>query len=666
MNTLFSILAHPLAEAIGWTLLHSLWQGLVVVLLAKLALHWIPSDRPNVRYAVALSGLALIVVCSAVTLSLSLPEQQQPVGVVASHYVPLTAPVVESPASPTIIREAARFIEAQMPTILALWMTGVLLFTLRLAFGWAYITRLRATAVAVAEPWRALLEDIKRQLGINAEIKLAESGRINVPAVVGFFKPVILVPVGMFTGLSQQQVEAVLLHELSHIRRHDFLINSLQSVLEVLYFFNPFVWMLSSTARNEREYCCDDLVVNRYHPRMYAEALAYLETVRVNKPALAVSLTGEKNNLLYRIQRFMEKSKRKNPVPQWMVPVILTVAGVISMSWLTIGNDPAKDEASKNARMQVARLVAPLITPMNPPTDTIGNPTEKRAVWKRKKTVTIGEDGQPHEEVVESFEGDEELREVMKDYNLNFDFDYDFDFDFDGPDFDLKLDSFTWVPDSNFNYSFRFDFDSLTGPRTFYYHPLPDTMPPFRDDVKAFREEFEKMFQDRFSEFYKQHSDDLQKMMDRLQEKFNSPSWHESLERQMRDLERQMEHLRQRMRDSSLDETRLHREALRQHAMHIQEFNEVRALQTRDLHNQMHVAQKQMELANRQAHELMKKHRALNAALRDELIKDGYLDKDETLYSIRWSNDEMEVNGKKVKPKDAKKYKKLQEKFLGE
>src|SRR5690606_21074085 len=151
-------------------------------------------------------------------------------------------------------------------------------------------------------------------------------------------------------------------------------------------FFNPFVWMLSSTARNEREYCCDDLVVNRYHPRMYAEALAYLETVRVNKPALAVSLTGEKNNLLYRIQRFMEKSKRKNPVPQWMVPVILTVAGVISMSWLTLGNDPAKDEASKHARMQVARLVAPLLTPMNPPTDTIGKPTEKRAVWKRKKT----------------------------------------------------------------------------------------------------------------------------------------------------------------------------------------------------------------------------------------------------------------------------------------
>ncbi|MFO7257530.1 MAG: M56 family metallopeptidase [Bacteroidota bacterium] len=664
MNTLFSTFTHPLAEAIGWTLLHSLWQGLVVVLLAKLALHWIPSNRPNVRYAVALSGLALIVICSVVTLSLSLPDQQDTRSTTA-YYHAVIAPVVKSPSSPapaTFIREAAHSIEAQMPTILALWMTGVLLFTLRLAFGWAYITRLRATAVPVSEPWSGLLEDIKGELGIKTAILLAESNRITVPAVVGFFKPVILVPVGMFTGLSQQQVEAVLLHELSHIRRHDFLINSLQSVLEVLYFFNPFVWMLSSTARNEREYCCDDQVVNRYHPRTYAEALTYLETTRLNKPALAVSLTGEKNNLLYRIQRFMEKSKRNNPVPQWMVPVILTVVGVISMSWLTIGKDPAHDEAAKRGRLQVAPLVAPLIAP----SDTIGNPTEKRAVWKRKKTVTIGEDGQPHEEIVESFEGDEELREAMK-QNFKFDYDLDLDFDYDF-DFDWELDSsFMLKPDSGFGYGFQFKFDSLMRPHTFYFHPMIDSMPPFRDDVKAFRQELEKMFQDRFSDFYKQHSEDIQSMMDRLQEKFNDESWHESLERQMRDMQRQMEQMMQRMKESKLlNETRLQEEALRHQAMQMHQLNKLKPVYTRQHHDQLIAAHKQMELANRQLHTLMKKQHAFNEALRDELVKDGYLGKDEKLYSVRWTNDSMEVNGKKVKPKDVKKYKKLSDKFLGE
>lgn len=650
MNTLFSILAHPLAEAIGWALLHSLWQGLVIVLLAKLALHFIPANRANVRYVVALSGLALILASGVVTAWLLLPEQHS-IRTVSSYSIAVTAPAVETASSPAFVRDAARFIEAQMPLILVLWMTGVLLFSLRLTLGWAYISRLRATAVPVADEWCLLFEDLKRQFGLTSSIILSESSRINVPAVIGFFKPVILVPVGMFTGLSQQQVEAVLLHELSHIRRHDFLINIIQCLLEVLYFFNPFVWMLSATARNEREYCCDDQVVDRYHPRVYAEALAYLENVRLKKPALALSLTGEKNNLLYRIQRFMEKSKRNSPVPQWMAPVVLAVVGLISMSWLTIGNGPAEDEASKKAYAQATMAVAPL--------DTIVEPVEKHAVWKRQKTVTIGEDGEPHEEIVESFEGDEELRESMQ---RNFDLDFDLDW---------KLDSgeFGWTTDSGkFTYNFQFELDSLLGPDAFHFDPFVyDSLPPFEDDVRAFREEFEKMFKDRFSEFYKEHGDDLQNMMDRLQERFNSDEWHENLERQMQEMEKRMEKLQEKMKERRFhEETRLHQKALRQQAMQIRQMNETLALQKRFQHEQLMAAHKQMEMANRQMQAVMNKHRALQGALRDELIKDGYLEKDEPLHSLRWSNDDLEVNGKKVKAKDARKYKKLQEKLLSE
>jgi beta-lactamase regulating signal transducer with metallopeptidase domain len=656
MNTLFSILAHPMAEAIGWTLVHSLWQGLVVVLLAKIALHCIPANRPNVRYAVALSGLTMILLGSVVTASLLLPEQHG-VRTISLYYAAPSAPVVAAQASPAFIQDAARFIEGQIPLILALWMAGVLLFTLRLAVGWAYITRLRATATPVTDEWRSLLDDLKQQFRLTANITLSESSRISVPAVVGFFKPVILVPVGVFTGLSQQQAEAVLLHELSHIRRHDFLINALQSLLEVLYFFNPFVWMLSSTARNEREYCCDDQVVNRYHPRVYAEALTYLENFRLSKPALAISLSGERNNLLYRIQRFMEKSRRNNPVPQWMVPVVLAVAGIISMSWLTIGNDPAKDEASRKAYAQAVQPYTPADTI---PADTIGKPTEKRAVWSRKKTVTIGEDGQPHEEIVETFEGDEELRDMMQ---------HDFDFDFD---FDMNLDSgFAWELDSgDFRYDFNFEFDSLLGPGTFHFGPFlydSDSIPPFGGDVKAFRQEFEKMFKDRFSDFYKEHGDDIQNMMDRLQEKFDSESWHENLERQMREMEERMHELMERMRESRLhEETRMHKQVLRDYAMQIRDLDNTLALQKRLQHDQLMTAHEQMLMANQQMHKLMKKHSALQDALRKELIKDGYLQKDEPLRSLRWSNDDMKVNGKKVKPKDARKYKKLNEKLLAE
>lgn len=662
MNTLFPMLSHPLAEAIGWALLHSLWQGLVVVLLAKLALRYIPANRPDVRYVVSLVGLVLILLGGIVTISLLLPEQH-PVHAVA-YYTAVSAPIVQAPSSASILDNTARFIEAQMPIILALWVAGVLLFSLRLALGWAYITRLRATATPVAEEWRMLLEDLKKQFGLTADIALSESGHITVPAVIGVFKPVILVPVGMFTGLSQQQVEAVLLHELSHIRRHDFLINTLQSLLEVFYFFNPFVWILSSTARNEREYCCDDQVVNRYHPRVYAEALAYLETIRLKKPALALSLAGETNNLLYRIQRFMEKSKRNNPVPQWMVPVVLAIAGIISMSWLTIGNDPAQDEASRKAH---AKAIGSVVL-----ADTIGNPKEKRAVWSRKKTVTVGEDGQPHEEVVETFEGDEDLRETMK---SDFDFDYDLDLDWN-----VDSSGFTWHPDSNdFSYNFHLKFDSLYGPGEFFIAPdafhfapfqfSPDSLPPFDDDIKAFREEFETMFKDKFSDFYKEHSEDLQEMMDKLQEKFHDGSWQENLERQMEEMENQMEQLREQMDESRMNE-KIRMQT--QHAINIrravqrQHLNKAMVMQKQLQHEQLMAAHKEMEKANKQMHMAMKKHIALKGALHDELIKDGYLEKNEPLHSLRWINDDLEVNGKKVKTKDARKYKKIQDKLLSE
>ncbi|HEX7014637.1 MAG TPA: M56 family metallopeptidase [Cyclobacteriaceae bacterium] len=676
MNTLFSILTHPLAEAIGWTLVHSLWQGLVVVLLAKLVLHCIPANRPNVRYAVALSGLALILLGGVVTASLLLPEQHDIRSVSSSYYTIVSAPAVGTPSSPVFVKQAAHFIEGQMPLILTLWMTGVLFFTLRLALGWAYISRLRATAVPVADPWRALLEDLKKQFGITRDILLSESHRITAPAVVGFFKPVILVPVGMFTGLSQQQVEAVLLHELSHIRRHDFLINTLQSLLEVLYFFNPFVWMLSSAARNEREYCCDDQVVNRYHPRVYAEALAYLETVRLNKPVLVLSLTGETNNLLYRIQRFMEKSKRSNPVPQWMIPVVLAVAGVISMSWLTIGDDPARDEASRKAHERAIRSQEQT-TRSVVLADTIGKPTEKRAVWSRKKTVTIGEDGQPHEEVVETFEGDEDLRDAMK-HDFNLDFDYNFNWNLDSG-------AFTWQPDSlDFDYDFNFEFDSLLDPHAFHFDPgtfhfapiLPDSLPPLGDDVRAFREEFEKMFKDRFSDFYKEHGDDLENMMDRLQEKFNDGEWQENFHRQMQEMQKQMERLKEEMKESRMNkETFMHQQELQHRAMEAQraaqtiqtkQIKKPIEMQKRLQDEQFMAANKQIEMANRQMQAVVKKQKALQGALREELIKDGYLDKNEPLHSLRWSNDDLQVNGKKVKPKDARKYKKLQEKLLSE
>src|SRR5204862_7511696 len=105
--------------------------------------------------------------------------------------------------------------------------------------------------------WSNIVQQLARQLHIDRVIPLAQSAHINAPLVIGYIKPVIMIPVGMFSGLSPEQIETIFIHELAHIKRHDYFINVLQSIIEALFFFNPFIWIVSNIIRREREYCCD-------------------------------------------------------------------------------------------------------------------------------------------------------------------------------------------------------------------------------------------------------------------------------------------------------------------------------------------------------------------------------------------------------------------------
>ena len=639
MNTLFQVYSNPALHALGWALLHSLWQALLILLLLKLLLRAIPMQKASLRYVVTLSGLGAILPAGIATIWLLLPATTAPVNpALVTLFKPDATPASAVPQS--LLHEAVAYLQVNMPMVLTAWIAGVLLFTLRLAAGWTYLSRLRKTAIPVLDDRYALVKRLGDQLGISLVLQLAESTRISAPAVVGYFKPLILVPIGMFTGLTPKQVEAVLLHELVHVRRHDFLVNLLQSLMEILYFFNPFVWMMSAMIREEREYCCDDEVVRKYHPRIYAEALAYLETSRLLRPGLALSLTGEKNNLLNRIQRFMEKSKEHNPVPQWLVATALVAVGLACTSWLSIGNDPARDEAMIQAEKQ-NEIAAK---------DTTVRPREKRATYSRKKITTIDEDGNPHEETVESFDGDEELRELMT-------HDFDFDLSVPGPElltdsvFDGMLDvelAFPPVP------SFDFHLDHLDA---------FDSLPPGNHDWDMFREEFEGMFKEKFSDFYMEHEKDLEEMMDQLDEKFqrlnDNDAWKQDLNRNVEHMRKNMEVLRKRMgqiQRSEIDhQLNISRQKLMagQQAKLAETQKELEVIREKQLAKLEKIKAKMQEsAANREAY---------LEAMQDELVRDGYLDKNERIKSLHWTDDDLEVNGKKVKAKDAKKYRKMRE-----
>jgi beta-lactamase regulating signal transducer with metallopeptidase domain len=136
-------------------------------------------------------------------------------------------------------------VQRNIPLIITVWIAGLILFTARLLSGLAYTIRLTSSSLAVENEWSEYIHRTAAALGINRVIALAQSHAINSPMVIGYFKPVILIPLGMLSGLTTEQLETIFLHELAHIKRHDYLINLIQSVVETIFFFNPAIWVLS-------------------------------------------------------------------------------------------------------------------------------------------------------------------------------------------------------------------------------------------------------------------------------------------------------------------------------------------------------------------------------------------------------------------------------------
>jgi beta-lactamase regulating signal transducer with metallopeptidase domain len=203
------------------------------------------------------------------------------------------------------VREFIRAANASLPLIVTVWLVGVALLSLRLLVQWLRVRRLvERDASPAREPWPGIARRLAAALGVRQAVRLLESAAIEAPAVLGYLRPVILLPASSLMGLTPDQLEMILAHELAHIRRHDFLVNLLQSAVETLLFYHPAVWWISDRIRIEREHCCDDLAVATCgSPVLYARALTRLEELRAQTMPLAVHANG--GSLLDRIRRIV-------------------------------------------------------------------------------------------------------------------------------------------------------------------------------------------------------------------------------------------------------------------------------------------------------------------------------------------------------------------------
>ncbi|WP_243293704.1 M56 family metallopeptidase [Geothrix mesophila] len=336
----------PLMQAMGWTLLHSLWQGALLALLAEAALWLGRRGSAELRYAIAFATLGLLVLAFAGTLVWIL---------IGGDSLPTNDPVLIAPMD-----EGGRFggWMFRLHGIFGLWIPWLFLawflgFSLRLvqvgqAVTWLYGPCLGSLQPPPAE-WLGRFEVLKVRAHVRIPVRLGLSDRVDSLVVLGWLKPVVLVPAAALLALSPEALEALLAHELAHVRRVDFLANLIQTLAEALLFYHPAVWRLSRRIRQEREHCCDDAAVRTCgDPILYASALLGLEELRSHSnliPDLAPAASGGK--LMSRIQRILRPRFTSTPIPPLvaLLPALVLATG-LGLSTLSATDTPMASPAS--------------------------------------------------------------------------------------------------------------------------------------------------------------------------------------------------------------------------------------------------------------------------------------------------------------------------------
>lgn len=316
----------PLAAAIGRTLLHSLWEGAVVALMLAIVLA--AARRPLVRYGVACAAMIAMVAAVGATLVVLWPE---PAVRYALPHLALTGSAAGGGlASPMSAAKPADVLGWLAP----LWAAGAVLFYLRGAAGWIAARRLRRAGVCgVAEFWQERIGQLAARMGVTKTVALFESALAEMPVVMGHLRPVVLLPIGLLAGLPAAQVEAILLHELAHVRRRDYLVNLMQAAVEGILFYHPAVWWISGVMRGERENCCDDLVVAATgSAREYASALIAIEGMRTSGAGLVMPMAATGGSLMQRVARLLGRRSRRDGVVMPAVAAVLTLAVAAGMA----------------------------------------------------------------------------------------------------------------------------------------------------------------------------------------------------------------------------------------------------------------------------------------------------------------------------------------------
>lgn len=351
-NYIANLFTPELLEAIGWTIIHSLWQGALVAVLLTIVLNTLKHNASTNRYVVSVTALFAMLQISLFTFftvyepHADFSHLTAPSAIIGNEIPNFATNSGDLGSENLTIRETSisediaasiQFIKQGIANnlnyVVSIWIIGVALFTIRFLGGLLYVNRLKTKMVGLApEKWQIMANEISHKLRLRKSVRVLLSDLVSVPTAIGIFRPVILMPISLQTGLSMQEVESILAHELAHIRRNDYLINIFQSVAEILFFYHPAMWWISGIIRDERENCCDDMAVSILGDSLvYSRTLARMNELNVQQTytQTALAFNGKKGSLLGRIKRLFGHKNENNVLAERFAAVTIILAAML-------------------------------------------------------------------------------------------------------------------------------------------------------------------------------------------------------------------------------------------------------------------------------------------------------------------------------------------------
>ncbi len=363
--SIVEFLSQPLWQRLGLTLVHFLWQGLAVAVLVGALVRVLRLKHGNARYAAYLLAFAAMIVCPVVTFTAIdigispntklVTEAELAEVIDSSPYTALPAvdilpeaeiPISAIPASVNSIPLSQRisgWLNVSMPWVLVIWMVGVIVLSVRLLMGFVGVYRWRHNLAPLPERLARRIASLSDGLGMRSFSRVFISPTVLQAMAVGYLRPMVLLPAAMLTRMQPEMLEAVIAHELAHIRRFDLWVNLAQRVTETLLFYHPAVWWLSNCLRNERELCCDALAVKVTGRRLtYAKTLESVSRNRftVKQPVLAAGLGQDNKPTLSRVRHILGLTPAQRNCPFWLAGVIAVVflAAIVIPTTLALTN----------------------------------------------------------------------------------------------------------------------------------------------------------------------------------------------------------------------------------------------------------------------------------------------------------------------------------------